>query len=82
MNEGQALTANLVASFIVIMTSRLGLPVSTTHVTVGAITGIGLVNRSADLEVIGSILMSWLPTLPCGALIAALTYLSLGKTVA
>ncbi len=69
LNEGQALTANLVASLYVIGASRYGLPVSTTHVTVGAITGIGAINGTADWSVIRSILMSWVLTLPIAAAI-------------
>jgi inorganic phosphate transporter, PiT family len=71
MNDGQALTANLVTAMMVIFASRIGVPVSTTHVSVGAITGIGIVNGSADKSVIGSILLSWVMTLPIAAAIAA-----------
>ena len=74
MNDGQALTANLVTAFMVIFASRLGMPVSTTHVSVGAIAGIGIVNGSADKSVIGGILMSWLLTLPIAAAISASAY--------
>lgn len=74
MNDGQALTANLVTAFMVILASRFGMPVSTTHVSVGSITGIGIVNGSADKAVIGGILMSWLLTLPIAAAISALVY--------
>lgn len=74
MNDGQALAANLVTGLLVILASRFGLPVSTTHVSVGAIGGIGLANGSADKRVIGSILASWLLTLPVAAVISALTY--------
>ena len=72
MNDGQALTANLVTAMLVIGASRFGMPVSTTHVTVGAIAGVGLVNGSADRSVISSILMSWLLTLPIAAILAGL----------
>jgi inorganic phosphate transporter, PiT family len=78
MNDGQALTANLVTAMLVIGASRLGVPVSTTHVSVGAITGVGIVNGSADFKVIWSILMSWVLTLPIAATAAALTALALG----
>ena len=78
MNDGQALTANLVTAFMVIVASRLGLPVSTTHVSVGAITGIGIVNRSADTAVVSSILLSWLLTLPIAAAISASAYWTYG----
>lgn len=74
MNDGQALTANLVTGLLVIFASRFGLPVSTTHVAVGAISGIGLVNGSADKGVMGGILASWLLTLPVAAALGALIY--------
>lgn len=74
MNEGQALMANLVAAFYVITASKLGLPVSTTHVTVGAITGVGIVNRTARFGVLRNILLSWVLTLPIAAMIGAAAY--------
>lgn len=77
MNDGQALTANLVTAFMVIFASKLGVPVSTTHVSVGAITGIGLVNGSADKGVIGGILLAWILVLPTAAISSAACYLVL-----
>lgn len=77
MNDGQAFSANLVTGLVVIAASRLGLPVSTTHVSVGAITGVGLVNGSAARGALSSILASWVLTLPMAALFGALTYLLL-----
>jgi len=74
MNDGQALTANLVTAFLVIFASRLGLPVSTTHVSVGAISGVGIINGTADKKVISGILLSWVLTLPIAAAIAAASY--------
>lgn len=74
MNDGQALTANLVTAFMVIFASRLGMPVSTTHVSVGAISGVGIVKGTADARVIISILLSWVLTLPIAAVIAAVVY--------
>ncbi len=79
MNDGQALTANIITGFLVILASRLGLPVSTTHVSVGAIGAIGLVNGSADKRVLGGILASWLLTLPVAAATGALAYEFLGS---
>jgi inorganic phosphate transporter, PiT family len=72
MTNVQALTANFVAAALVIAASRFGLPVSTTHVTVAAITGIGMSNGSADFGAIKKILASWLVTLPIAACLAAL----------
>lgn len=74
MNEGQALAANAVTGLLVILASRFGLPVSTTHVSVGAISGIGLANGSAHKGVIGAIFAAWLLTLPVAAILGALLY--------
>ena len=79
MNDGQALTANLVTAFMVLFASKLGVPVSTTHVSVGAISGIGIINGTADRSVIGGILLSWVLTLPIAAAIAGLTYMVLQR---
>lgn len=78
MDDGQALAANIVTGLLVILASRYGLPVSTTHVSVGAISGIGLVNGSANKGVMGCILASWLLTLPVAAAIGVLLYTLLG----
>ena len=75
LNEPQALVANLVASFYVIGASRLGLPVSTTHIAVSAISGVGLVNRTANLAVIRDILLSWVLTLPIAAILGITTFI-------
>jgi inorganic phosphate transporter, PiT family len=74
MNAGQGFSANLVTGWLVIAASLFGLPVSTTHVSVGSLVGIGLVNRQADFTVVRNILLSWVVTLPCAATIGAITY--------
>lgn len=79
MSDGQALTANLVTAFLVICASRFGFPVSTTHVSVGAIAGIGLINGTANRKVLWGILLSWLVTLPIAAILAACSYLLLER---
>ncbi len=72
MNSGQGFSANLVTAFLVIIASRLGMPVSTTHVSVGALFGIGLLSGSANKRVIVSIVSSWVGTLPLAAVLAAI----------
>jgi PiT family inorganic phosphate transporter len=74
MNPGQGFTANLVTAFLVAGASRLGLPVSTTHVACGSLFGIGVVNRTAKWKMILTILLAWVTTLPIGALLAAGLY--------
>jgi PiT family inorganic phosphate transporter len=78
MNPGQGLTANLVTAAMVTLASRAGLPVSTTHVSVGSVFGLGLVNGSANARTMAAILAAWVTTLPMGAVLAALAYLLLG----
>jgi phosphate/sulfate permease len=61
-------------AMLVLFASRLGLPVSTTHVSCGSIFGIGAVNRSARWQTISKILLTWVTTLPVAALISGLLY--------
>jgi PiT family inorganic phosphate transporter len=71
MNPGQGFTGNLVTAVLVASASRLGLPVSTTHVSCGALFGIGVVNRKAQVKTILTILLAWVTTLPIAAALAA-----------
>jgi PiT family inorganic phosphate transporter len=66
LNTGQGLTANLMTALLVLVASRMGVPVSTTHVSCGAIFGIGLVNGERQWSTIARILATWMTTLPLG----------------
>jgi len=74
MNHGQGFTANLTTAILVVLASLFGLPVSTTHVSVGSLFGIGLTTGKANPRVISAIVFSWLITLPCAAIIGGATY--------
>mgnify|MGYP000063289249 CR=1 FL=1 len=74
LNHGQGLCANLVTSFLVIVASKFGIPVSTTHVSVGSIFGIGMISKNYNSKVIKSILLSWVVTLPIGMFFSAICY--------
>lgn len=76
MNPGQGFTANLLTGVLVIVASRWGLPVSTTHVSCGSLFGIGLVNGQAHWRFIFQVLLAWLTTLPLAAVIAWLIFRS------
>ena len=71
--------ATLAAAATVVLASRTGLPVSTTHIAVGAVIGVGLARGvgAIDLRVIGNIVVSWLITLPIGAALAAIFFFTL-----
>ena len=74
LNHEQGFSANFVTGCLVIAASTMGLPVSTTHVSVGSIFGIGLINKSADTREISKVILSWLLTLPVAGIIAAILY--------
>lgn len=74
MNSGQAFSANLATGVLVIVASILGSPVSTTHVSVGSLFGIGLITGKADWRVVSGILLSWVITMPLAAVFAGTTY--------
>lgn len=65
--------ATLASAMTVVLASKTGLPISTTHVVVGAVIGVGLARGigALDLRVLGNILVSWLVTLPIGGLLSA-----------
>ncbi len=71
MNPGQGLTANLITAGMVLSASPLGLPLSTTHVSCGALFGIGAVTGQARWKTIAGILLAWVITLPLGATLGA-----------
>jgi PiT family inorganic phosphate transporter len=75
MNPGQGFTANLITALLVAAASWWELPVSTTHVAVGSLFGIGVVNRTANVKTILAILLAWVTTLPIAAILAAGVYL-------
>lgn len=61
------MTANLVASLLVGVASGWGLPVSTTHVTLGGIFGVGVhQRRQTSWAMVRQIVLAWLVTLPVG----------------
>ncbi|MBP3960958.1 inorganic phosphate transporter [Gemmata sp. G18] len=74
MNPGQGFAASLVTAGLVTTASLHSLPVSTTHVSVGSLFGMGVASRQVHWRKAGEILLAWVSTVPCGALLAALAY--------
>ncbi len=70
MNQGQGFVANAVSSTLVIGASLMGSPVSTTHVSNGALFGISLWSGRSSKKLIAGIVLAWIATLPIGAAIA------------
>lgn len=71
MNPGQGFAANLATALLVTTASVSGLPVSTTHVSVGALLGIGVTTRRVKWHTVIPVLAAWVITLPVSALMAA-----------
>lgn len=77
MTPGQGFAANLVTACLVTTASFHSLPVSTTHVSVGALLGMGASTRQAKWRKGVEILLAWVTTVPCGAILAAISYVAL-----
>ena len=75
MNPGQGFAASLVTAALVTTASLHSLPVSTTHVSVGSLLGIGAATGQAKWRKVGEILLAWITTVPCAAILAALAFL-------
>ena len=74
MNPGQGFAASLVTAGLVTTASLHGWPVSTTHVSVGALTGMGASARQARWRKVVEILLAWVSTVPCAAILAGLAF--------
>lgn len=68
------------AATTVVIASKLGLPISTTHTLVGAVLGVGLARGigALNLTIVRDIALSWVITIPAGALLAIVFYKTLG----
>ncbi|MCH7471877.1 inorganic phosphate transporter [bacterium] len=66
ITPSRGFAAELGCATTVLICSKMGLPISTTHTLVGAVVGVGLVRglRSLDLQVVRDIALSWLYTIP------------------
>ena len=71
--------ANLVTSALVAIASFHALPVSTTHVATGAITGVGARKADVRWRVVRDMVLAWVVTLPVAGIIAALAYMAIGR---
>ena len=75
MNPGQGFAASLVTASLVTTASLHSLPVSTTHVSVGSLLGIGAATGQAKWRKVAEILLAWITTVPCAAILAALAFI-------
>ncbi|OSI11109.1 inorganic phosphate transporter [Neisseria zoodegmatis] len=77
MHPSSGFAAELAAASVVMLASLMGLPVSSTHILVGAVLGIGLVNRNANWALMKPIGLAWVITLPAAAVLSVVCFLVL-----
>ena len=72
LTPSRGFACELAASTTIVIASGTGLPISTTHTLVGAVLGVGMARGigALNLRVVGNIFMSWIITLPAGALLS------------
>jgi len=79
LTPSRGFAATLAAASTVVVASGTGLPISTTHTLVGAVLGVGLARGMAalNLRVVGTIFVSWIVTLPAGAILSIMFFFML-----
>jgi inorganic phosphate transporter, PiT family len=72
LTPSRGFAATLAAAITVVMASGTGLPISTTHTLVGGVLGVGMARGIAaiNMGVVRTIFLSWIVTLPAGAILA------------
>ena len=76
LTPSRGFAAQLSAATTIVLASRMGIPISTTHTLVGAVLGVGLARGigALDLRVVGKIIASWVATLPIAAVLSIFFY--------
>ncbi len=77
IHPASGFAAELAAAAVVMAATVAGLPVSSTHILIGAVLGVGLVNRAANWRLMRPIFLAWVITLPVAAGIGAVGVLAL-----
>ena len=76
LTPSRGYAAEFAAAATIALATGFGIPVSTTHTLVGAVLGVGLARGigALDYRVVGTIVVSWLVTIPAGAALAVFFY--------
>lgn len=76
LTPSRGFAAELAAATTIVIASGTGMPISTTHTLVGAVLGVGFARgvEAIDLRVVGRIFLSWVVTIPAGAILAIIFF--------
>ena len=76
LTPSRGFAAELAAATTIVIASGTGIPISTTHTLVGAVLGVGLARgiEAIDLRVVVRIFISWIVTIPVGAVLAIMFF--------
>ncbi|MCP4236380.1 MAG: inorganic phosphate transporter [Aestuariibacter sp.] len=79
LTPSRGFAAEMAAACTVVIASGTGLPISTTQTLVGAVLGVGLARgvSALNLGIIRNIVISWVVTLPAGAILSILCFFTL-----
>ncbi len=79
LTPSRGFAAELAAATTIVLASGTGIPISTTHTLVGAILGVGIARgiSAIDLAVVYRIFLSWIITIPIGAVLAIVFFFAL-----
>ncbi len=77
MHPASGFAAELAAAGVVMLATIMGLPVSSTHILIGAVLGIGLVNHQTNWTLMKPIGLAWIITLPAAGAISAVSFVTL-----
>ncbi|WP_257904319.1 inorganic phosphate transporter, PitA family [Campylobacter lari] len=74
-------SAELGASIVILLATQLGIPVSSTHILIGAILGIGVFNKDAKWAMMKPIGLAWVITLPVAGILSSIIFIIFVNTI-
>lgn len=75
LGKRQGITADIAGALCLLLSTLMGIPVSTTHVKTTAIIGAGRANSPScvNMSIVGEMIMAWIITFPCCGMIGFLS---------
>ena len=76
LTPSRGFSAEIASAFTIVVASGTGIPISTTHTLIGAVLGVGMAKgiSAINLGVVGRIFLSWVITIPAGAILAVVFF--------